>query len=440
MRSKLLGTAIIGLFYLIPAQDLIASFCLRIGFPVLLIKFILLAKEVIVFSLGLLFILKPRISVLRLVLLIFVCYSFIFIFVSKIPFYYSLVGFRTYLLLLFAFILGESVIYDPKFLDRFLDQIKIIFFLLAVFAFLEYLILPNTIWIELFPIIRMKNEIANIIVPEYFQTGMPVNAFGELTRRMLGPFNEPLYMAYFTVLLSNFFLAETLFFKAANRNRLYLGSVIIILTQTRAIIIGLLVSFFSVLFRTTKIKTRYVFMLLGFVVLCGVSVFIFYDWFFAMLNSVFSTTGRNVDHLKAYLTGFHLLVTNPFGQGLGVSSNVVGFSIRNVATENSFINIGIETGILGLILFILIFLILIKTLHGYLTTDFNLDNRTRSEIIVVGSAYLLVIQFLIAGLVAPHILTARILIPFMIIEGLGYAICKRHSRTGIRLPGSRPCR
>lgn len=424
MRIGIIGASVIFVFYLIPFQDLVISYLFLKGFPLALLKILLVLKEIIVVILGALFLFKNRISKVRLFLMLFLGYSLISIFFSQLPIFSTLLGLRTYLLLLFSFVLGEQLSSTNNFVNRFFRHISIVFLLLFVFSFLEYFVLPMTIWKDFFPIMEMKRQVANLSTSnEYYNFGYPVNAFGELTRRMLGPFDEPLYMAYFTILLVNFFLVRVIFNAGKAKSRTILGSIMILLTQTRAIILGYILSIALFLTKGARIKVKYLVVSGAFILLLIPFAIFYSEWIITFINSIFDSSGRNRGHIEAYYTGLKFLFSHPFGSGVGSASTLVGFSDSNNATENAFINIGLEVGFVGMLAFLFFFIFLIFVFRKFIVREGK--HSTKPDYQIVSAGYLLAIQFTFSGLVAPHILTARILIPFMIIIGWAYSITNR---------------
>ncbi len=336
-KSKFQASAVILVFYVILFQDLVASFLFRSGIPFEVIRSVLLLKEVMVITLGGIFLFSHRATLLRVYLIAFTFYASIFVFVSGLPIYSVLLGFRTYLLFLFAFIVGEKMSSVSSFALLFLKHVKYMFIFLAVFSILEYFILPNSIWSSIFPVLQMKREVVGLDLPGYYDTGLPENAFGELTRRMLGPFNEPLYMAYFTIILLNFLIAKVLYEKKKPTILVGTGMVLVMLAQTRAVIGGIVLSILGLLFKGQKIKGKHILMGIGALLVVSIGIAVFWDWISVLLESFFSSGGRNVNHIAAYADGLRQLFNHPFGQGIGVSSNLVGFTSKNISTENAFI-------------------------------------------------------------------------------------------------------
>ena len=422
LRSdRLLGGIVIILFYLILFQDLMGSFLFRIGIPSPVVKGFLFLKETIVILTGLCFILRVRVSIGRLIITLFLLYSAIFIFVSDLPIYYTLLGYRAYVLIFFAFLIGEQLGRYPDFTFRFLKHAKIIFWITLIFSVAEVFVLPTSIWTNVFPVIEMKRQVLELTIDEYYQTGLQVNAIGELTRRMIGPFNDPLTLSYFVALIVNFFIAQSLFSRGQSKFNAIWGSALIVLTQTRAIILGLVLSFVGIIFKNSKLKQQHI-VIIGFsIVMVAISAVVFWDWVEVFLNTIFSKGGRNIGHLEAYSDGIKAIKNTPFGNGVGTSSVIVNFSSATTGTENAYINLAIEIGVAGFLLFFGTLVYFLLTLKNYLA----LSNSKATDYIVVAAGYLLLIQYIFAGFVAPHILTARILIPFMIVVGWAYSLTLR---------------
>jgi hypothetical protein len=420
-RDKLLTCVVILVFYLVLVQDLVGSALFKAGMPPNLIKAFLFLKEIIIMGSGLLLVFHQRISPGRTVLTAFFLYTIFFVFVSDLPIYFTLLGFRTYVLIFFCFIVGERLGRAMDFESTFLKHLKIIFWLLLLFSILEYFFLPSSIWKNVFPVIQMKREVLGLTIDEYYNTGVQVNAIGELTRRMIGPFNDPLTLAYFSVLIVDFFIAQLLFQKGRARWNVTLGTILILLTQTRAIILGLLLSIPAILVRNWKLRKKYINAGLLVVFSMAISMIVFWAWVTMLINTLFTKGGRNIAHLDAYIQGISQIAKNPLGNGVGASSVIVSFSSLVSGTENAFINIAIEIGVVGLFWWLYMAVYLVVKFKRYLSEN---SAQVKGYTIVAG-AFLLLIQYLFAGLVAPHILVARILIPFMIVIGAAYAIVYR---------------
>jgi hypothetical protein len=419
--NRMTGSWVILIFYIIGSQDLLCSILFKFGVPPDIIKLCTILKEIIIILVGLPFIFRTKVSPGRLLIIVFFLYTSVFLLVSDLTIYYSLLGYRTYVLIFFSFIIGETVGRERSFEARFMKHAGIIFSAVAVFSFLEYFILPKSIWKTIFPVLQMKEQALGLIVEQYFDTGSPVNAFGELVNRMVGPFNDPLTLSYFIIIIVNFFIAQLIYKKHESSWRTILGVTLIFLTQTRAMILGLVLSIAGILLKDLKLKKKHLTLMLGSMVLVLFGVIIFWNFFAAFFNSIFTSGGRNIGHLDAYSQGIKTILKNPFGYGMGSSSVTVNFVAGSSGTENTFINLAIECGIVGLLLFWGILFYLFLTFKKYLSKKSVLT----PGYFVVAAGFLLLIQYSFAGFVAPHIFIARIVIPFMIVIGWAYSIANR---------------
>lgn len=423
MLTTFLRFGTILIFYLVVGQDLLASILYRAGSPAMTIKGLVFLKEILVVSMGsAVFIMSRKISKVRLYLLLLICYSLPFLFIGDLTIYLALVGFRMYVLLFFCFVIGERLSSDSRFQAQFMKHLNVLLVFIVLFAFAEYFILPANIWKTYFPILEMKRNVLGLVLEEYFNTGLPVNAFGEIAMRMVGPFNDPLTLAYFSMLALNFFVVSAL--SKSGRRRWFIstiGVIMLLMTQTRAVILGFVISVVLFLTKDYKIKKLHLQLAMMLVAILPVFVFVFWDWVAAFTGSIFSSGGRNVGHLAAYTDGIKSILSQPWGHGIGSSSVVAGFAAKNLSTENAFLNIGIEIGLLGLAIFLAAFLMLWSRFANFIKVSDPLSPRY----IVVASAYMLLIQYMFAGLVAPHILIAKIMIPFFIILGWAYGLTTR---------------
>lgn len=429
--SRLSSSVFILLLYVLPLQDLLAGLSYGLGMPALFIRGIILTKEMLVLPLGFYIAVSTRFGSGRRLVFLLLLYASALMFLSPLPITERLIGYRTYLLLFFSFVIGESIGQGRISQKRLFKHIKIVLGLVITFGLLEHLILPTSIWTDLFPIFDMKrNVLAMTGANELGFTGLPINAYSELGKRMLGPFNEPLYMAYFTVLLLNFLIARYLCRNIVNPFQTVLGLIVIFLTQTRAIILGLFLSVLTVL-----IRKRYWTYIVLLSLLIPFVVISFYNWFYVMTASTLDfQRGSTPGHILAYTEGILTVLQHPFGVGIGAATSAVAFTqISSTAvfhTENAFINTAIEIGLPGLIILFAIFLYLFTKYRTYL----QVTSPRRPRYFVVTATYLLLIQFAFAGFVAPHILTARILIPFMIILGWGHSIAIQWKKDSFALP------
>ncbi|RYY07512.1 MAG: hypothetical protein EOP43_03030 [Sphingobacteriaceae bacterium] len=90
-----------------------------------------------------------------------------------------------------------------------------------------------------------------------------------------------------------------------------------------------------------------------------------------IMNTVDFSNPSSVGHLIEWVQGILSMIERPLGLGLGSSGRVAGSLGENVGGENQFIIIGVQIGVLGLLLYLAIYVMFIKTglkwlnkLHG----------------------------------------------------------------------------
>ena len=80
-----------------------------------------------------------------------------------------------------------------------------------------------------------------------------------------------------------------------------------------------------------------------------------------LMNTVDFSDPSSVGHLVQWVEGVMAMIAHPFGLGLGTSGRVAGSLGENVGGENQFIIIGVQAGIIALLLYLAIYVMFIKT-------------------------------------------------------------------------------
>jgi hypothetical protein len=79
-----------------------------------------------------------------------------------------------------------------------------------------------------------------------------------------------------------------------------------------------------------------------------------------IINTIDFSNPSSVGHLVAWVDGITAMIQHPFGLGLGASGRVAGTLGETVGGENQFIIIGVQAGIIGLVLYLAIYITFIK--------------------------------------------------------------------------------
>jgi len=85
------------------------------------------------------------------------------------------------------------------------------------------------------------------------------------------------------------------------------------------------------------------------------------DLYEFIMETITFTNPSSVGHVLAWIEGIEAILANPFGLGLGNSGRVAASLSDSVGGENQYIIIGVQTGIITLLLYLWIHIYLIKT-------------------------------------------------------------------------------
>lgn len=184
--------------------------------------------------------------------------------------------------------------------------------------------------------------------------GIPPNWYsseqiaGNILRRMVSTFADPVNLG--TFLFSAFMIS---WYKKWNFLSVFI-LICMLLTVSKGALLGGLI--FIVIYIWTKKKTR---VLLPAIVICALVVGIEFVQF-----SSSNSSGSLMAHVTGFLSSFSVLVSNPFGLGVGnvgVLSGLFNASLANTAVSETGIGMIIaQLGIPGLILYISFFYKLIR--------------------------------------------------------------------------------
>lgn len=85
-----------------------------------------------------------------------------------------------------------------------------------------------------------------------------------------------------------------------------------------------------------------------------------------IINTLNFSNPSSVGHLVEWIQGALAIAENPLGLGLGSSGRIGGSLGENIGGENQFIIIGVQTGAIALIIYLIIYISLIKTCINWL--------------------------------------------------------------------------
>jgi hypothetical protein len=80
-----------------------------------------------------------------------------------------------------------------------------------------------------------------------------------------------------------------------------------------------------------------------------------------VLNTINFSDPSSIGHIEQWAEGIVSLIQHPLGLGLGTSGRVAGSLGENVGGENQFIIIGVQAGIMALLLYLYVYILFIRT-------------------------------------------------------------------------------
>lgn len=80
-----------------------------------------------------------------------------------------------------------------------------------------------------------------------------------------------------------------------------------------------------------------------------------------LMNTIDFTDPSSVGHVVEWVAGINAMIQSPLGLGLGASGRVAGTLGENVGGENQFIIIGVQAGVIALLLYLCIYIMFIRT-------------------------------------------------------------------------------
>lgn len=100
------------------------------------------------------------------------------------------------------------------------------------------------------------------------------------------------------------------------------------------------------------------------VIIVAVLVWLKGDIYEVITTTIDFSDSSSVSHLIEWVAGIQSIGSNPLGLGLGHSGRIAGSFGENIGGENQLIIIGVQTGIISILLYISIYVLIIKNAFG----------------------------------------------------------------------------
>lgn len=181
------------------------------------------------------------------------------------------------------------------------------------------------------------------------------------TKRFASFFSNPLEQAAATLVTLAVFAG--LYTRERQQLKLNSFASIVMLSTLLSIIFSLsrasFVSYFMMIYVYALITNKkFILQLIHFSVVCA-TVYIIYqintDIAAFIINTLNFSNASSYGHVIEWIAGLEAMASNPLGLGLGTSGRIAGVSGDNIGGENQFIIIGVQIGIIGMLLYAIIY-------------------------------------------------------------------------------------
>jgi len=141
-----------------------------------------------------------------------------------------------------------------------------------------------------------------------------------------------------------------------------------------------------------------------------------------LVNTIDFSDPSSIGHLQQWVEGVLAIINNPMGLGLGSSGRVAGTLGENVGGENQYIIIGVQAGIIALLLYLCIYVMVIRTGIKWLPKLKGKERQVCLTVLLIkigfiipsltsefeGSAYISYINWFLTGLLINMIMKPMI--------------------------------
>ncbi len=373
------------LLILIPFQAFLLTWFKALGLSKNIYNLAVFWKEIILFILIISAILnffanKKKISLLKTdkAILIFIGLNFLYALFFNLPLEQKIIGLRYGLEFLIFYL-------AVRFNNFNQNQFKILIFsflgvsvLITIFGLMQISYLPPD-FLEKFGYSRNLGEYLKTgIVPTYES----VSPLLPSIYRVQSTFPGALQFGSYLVLIFSLFLSLTFYFKNKFRYLAIFNVLMIIwalyATHTRSSWISVLVAILTGTFLIVKNKKFFIGIALSIITACLVLISLFFS------NKKVQTIllhgeirdgqlfGSTQAHLEALINGLSLFIASPFGNGVGFAGPASKAVSDTIVTENWYLQIALETGIMGIIIFLLIMFFIFSGLFSIFKNTDNL--------------------------------------------------------------------
>jgi len=140
-----------------------------------------------------------------------------------------------------------------------------------------------------------------------------------------------------------------------------------------------------------------------------------------IVNTIDFSNPSSVGHVLEWVEGLMAMVEKPLGLGLGTSGRVAGSLGDNVGGENQYIIIGVQAGVVALLLYLSVYIMLIKTSFKWLRVLKGKERKVCMAVFLMkvgffiplltseveSSSYISYVNWFLSGLLISIVMRAR---------------------------------
>lgn len=198
-----------------------------------------------------------------------------------------------------------------------------------------------------------------------------VNEIGKGAKRFASFFSNPLEFAAATVMTTSILAA--LYTDQRNKIKIDSFGFIVLLSTFFCIFFALsrasMASYFLMIytysFLTGKRKFLRFIHIFFLIVVIAIVFFADKDVKGFIINTITFANLSSLGHVIEWLDGIQSMISHPFGIGLGESGRIAGSTGDNVGGESQLIIVGVQSGVLILLVYIAIYFLLVRTAYKY---------------------------------------------------------------------------
>lgn len=312
---------------------------------------------------------KFKLQTIDVLILIYIGYTFLYVLlpIGNLGFLEKLVAFKSATFFGFVYLAGRLTKLSEINISKYFQYFLLLFFAATVILFFEKILDQHfqtlTGYADYNFYFFNQEPSGNHGLTWTFETASGLKRFASF-------FANPLEFGAATLLtlaiIASLYTQDNNKFTPTPLGYAALGATIICILL--AISRASLASYFIMIYMYALLTSNRL-MVKGIYILVIVSVvyFIFFllivnpDLYDLIYETITFTNNSSVGHIIAWLEGLNTLITAPFGLGLGSSGIIAESAGGGTGGENQFLIIGVQTGIISILLYISIYVALIKS-------------------------------------------------------------------------------